>query len=273
MSDKEAVGRRFSEVYLAPKELHKDSPRMRRRIGAAVYRFAGNIREELNAEVGTNLGSPGSRTTDYWPSNFKELDLRDVLDAITVASREIKLSDGNLAGFLYEVERIFDEEHVCYRVDPEGGVHFRVDVEFELSRVAAISALSKQRYNAVRVQFESAHAALDTTPLDGKTAIRCSFFALEGLFRLIFPKAHQLSGGEINKHLKPRTDQFFADERPALYVAQKQLEALKDWVDAAHFYRHEPGTEEPNQPPLALAVMMVSQASSYLRWLTVLDET
>ena len=49
------------------------------------------------------------------------------------------------------------------------------------------------------------------------------------------------------------------------------LASLKDWVDAAHFYRHEPGTEEVAQPPLPLAVYLVSIGASHLRWLAELD--
>jgi hypothetical protein len=43
--------------------------------------------------------------------------------------------------------------------------------------------------------------------------------------------------------------------------------------DAAHFYRHEAGHEEPVQPPLTLAVQMVSHGATFLRWLAEMDAT
>jgi hypothetical protein len=49
------------------------------------------------------------------------------------------------------------------------------------------------------------------------------------------------------------------------------LNGFKDWIDAAHNYRHEAGREGPSQPPLTLTVQMVSVGASFLRWLGDLD--
>src|ERR1700757_1696046 len=57
-----------------------------------------------------------------------------------------------------------------------------------------------------------------------------------------------------------------------LQPARKMLSSLKDWVDAAHFYRHEPGTEDVAQPPLPLALYLVSTGASHLRWLGELGD-
>ena len=46
---------------------------------------------------------------------------------------------------------------------------------------------------------------------------------------------------------------------------------FKEWIDAAHHYRHEPGQQEPVQPPLLLVVQMVSVGASFVRWLAELD--
>ena len=54
-------------------------------------------------------------------------------------------------------------------------------------------------------------------------------------------------------------------------AASKLLSAFKDWINAAHFYRHEPGHQDPAQPPLMLAVQMVSVGASFIRWLAELD--
>lgn len=260
-------GRRFSQIYLIPEELLRDSSRMRRRIGSVVFSYARDVRKLLNDEIGIPLSSFASGTADYWPNAFAKMELRDVLDAITVVARRLV----HMESFIKEIQRIFDEEHVSYTLDELGGVHFRVDAEFERSRISAIGVLGGSRYEGVRDQIERAYRALDGIPPDGKLAVRSAFFSAEGLFRLMFPNAHQLSSSEVAKYLRPLVDQRISDKRPALQVTLKQLEAFKDWIDAAHFYRHESGTEEPAQPPLELAILMVSQAASYLRWLQQFD--
>ncbi|MCD2174285.1 hypothetical protein [Rhizobium sp. C4] len=268
MSKEPEFGQKFSKIYLVPAELLQDSTRMRRRIGAVVFDHAGNVRDLLNREIGTALDAGGSALADYWPSAFTRIELRDVLDAITIIAKRLD----NRVRFLREVERIFDEEQVRYTLDHLGGVHFRVDAEFERSRTSTIGTLVGSRYDGVKDQIDRTFRALDSVPPDGKLAIRSAFFATEGLFRLMFPNAHQLSSSEIAKHLKPIIDQRFSGTRPALQVVLKQLEAFKDWIDGAHFYRHEPGSEEPTQPPLDLAILMVSQATAYIRWLQQFDQ-
>lgn len=87
----------------------------------------------------------------------------------------------------------------------------------------------------------------------------------------MFPSASKLSTGEIQRELKQLVDTIHQGQRPAINVAQKQVAAFTDWVEGAHFYRHEPGSEEPAQPPLDLAILMLSQAAAYLRWLAGID--
>jgi hypothetical protein len=58
----------------------------------------------------------------------------------------------------------------------------------------------------------------------------------------------------------------------ALRAAHKQLASLKDWVDASHNYRHEPGSEGPVQPPIDLAILAISNGTGFLRWLITLDQ-
>ncbi|TPN40041.1 hypothetical protein FKO01_02275 [Mesorhizobium sp. B2-3-3] len=202
---------------------------------------------------------------------MEKVELRDTLDVITLVARYLE-GKSLLAEFISEARRIFSEEQVRYRIDDRGGVHFAVDSEFERMRVSTVAELALPRYQGVKSLFEGAFSALDKTPPDGKSGIRSGFFATESLFRLIFPDAHQLSGAEVQKYLRPLVDRVYSGQKPAIYLAQKQVAALREWIDGAHFYRHEPGTEEPAQPPLDLAVYMISQAGSHLRWLAKLDK-
>lgn len=276
----QAEGQRFSQVYLRRSDLLPDSMRMRNRL-AGIIAQTGDSSEEFNnfgrrieREQGILLGS-----TNYgyqWPPIFQRLEIRDVLDSITTIYSAISHYDDKRRAqkqklFLENCRRIFSEEQVRYRIDDKGGVHFAVDQEFEAVRISTISGLGASRYNGVRALYDEAFAALDRTPPDGKAALRSAFFATESLFRLIFPSAHQLSSSEVQKHLEPLVNRLYANQKPAINLAQKLVASLRDWIDGAHFYRHEPGDEEPAQPPLELAIYMVSEAGGHLRWLAKLD--
>jgi hypothetical protein len=63
----------------------------------------------------------------------------------------------------------------------------------------------------------------------------------------------------------------FTGDGAALGATAKFIGGFKDWVDGAHFYRHEPGQQEIAQPPLALAISFVSVGANYLRWLAEID--
>lgn len=269
--DSPELGKRFSQIYITRPELLPDSVRMRRRVGHKVFgawQESGILLANLlNSELGTNLTLLNAQYEFYWPENFAHLQLRDVLDAITV----VALRHPPKSQFIHDIRRIFSEECVRYAIDDLGGVHLKVDSAFEQNRVAAVASLSSSRYQGVRELLEEGYKSIDAIPPDGKMAMRNVFFAAEGLFRLMFPKAHQLSTSELSKHLKPLLDQHYAGQRPANHAAQKQLAQLSDWVDGAHFYRHEPGTEEPSQPPFEMAVNYVSVGTSWIRWLRSFD--
>ncbi|MGR9503845.1 hypothetical protein [Rhizobium leguminosarum] len=273
-------GIRFSQVYLRRADLLADSTRMRNRIAVAIAE-AGESSEDLR-KFGQRIQSEqgiliGRSSYPYeWPPILKAMDIRDVLDSITTIYNSISGYNGAIQAqrrkaFLDHCRRILSEEQVRYQIDDKGGVHFAVDQEFEAVRISTISGLGASRYNGVRALYDEAFAALDRTPPDGKAALRSAFFATESLFRLIFPSSHQLSSGEIQKHLEPLVNRVYANQKPAINLAQKLVASLKDWIDGAHFYRHEPGDEEPAQPPLELAIYMVSEAGGHLRWLAKLD--
>jgi hypothetical protein len=151
-----------------------------------------------------------------------------------------------------------------------GGVHFYFDEEFARGRAATIAALQAQRYRNVLDAFDGSLTAFSKTPPDGKGAIRQTFAAAEGLFRLMIPNAPRLTAKELDR-LQPFIHKATVGNPTAASAASKLLTSFKDWVDAAHFYRHEAGVEEVSQPPLTLAVHMTSLGASFIRWLAELD--
>ena len=49
------------------------------------------------------------------------------------------------------------------------------------------------------------------------------------------------------------------------------LASFKDWIEACHFYRHEPGKPEIHQPPIELAIHLISVGAAFIRLLIELD--
>jgi hypothetical protein len=212
------------------------------------------------------------------PTFFRDCELQDVLDLVTVVYRFLVglrrtgLFEGNaLTRWLAEVRRIFKEENVHYSVDDLGGVHFAFDEEFARGTAAAISSLQGSRYNNALTAFEDAMVALSKGPPDGKTAIRRTFDAAENLFKMMFQNSPRLTSQDAKK-LVPLLQRAYSTDSVATGAASKLLSAFTDWIDAAHYYRHEAGRPEPIQPPLALTVQMISVGASFIRLLAELDE-
>lgn len=87
----------------------------------------------------------------------------------------------------------------------------------------------------------------------------------------MFPSAPRLTASETEKLLGPHLQRTYSTDPIALGAASKLLASFKDWIDSAHFYRHEPGNEEIAQPPLSLAINVISLGASYIRWLAEFD--
>jgi hypothetical protein len=160
--------------------------------------------------------------------------------------------------------------NVHYDVDDQGGVPFYLDEEFARNRAATIAALQSARYANVLHSFEGGLVDLSQVPPDGKGAIRATFAAVEGLFRLIFPNQPRL-GAKESDVIGPLLQAAHAGDNVAHRASGTVLNSFKEWVDAAHFYRHEQGKEGVAQPPLTLAVYLTSTGASHLRWLAELD--
>ena len=269
------VGKRFTEVYRARGEPTQDSEKLRHRIGVVFAAQGQRFAEWAERELGLDV--PGGMSA--WPSYLKKWNIDDVLNAITVyfeyltdgaGSRE--KASGRCRIAAYEFNKIFEQENVAYRVDGQGGVHFAHDAEFTRNAESTIAGLALPRYANSRDRFESAIKAMGGVHPDGKTAIRDVFAAAEGLFRIILPKAHRLAGDQVQPLEQLIAKRYVAD-RTSLLATNKMLAAFRDWIEACHFYRHEPGTpDQIAQPPLELAIHLVSVGAAFIRLLVEIDE-
>lgn len=87
----------------------------------------------------------------------------------------------------------------------------------------------------------------------------------------MFPEVRRLTAGEISR-LRLPVEQAYSGDRRAQEASKKMLQSLGDWIDAAHHYRHEEGKPDTvAQPPLTLAIYLVSAGASHLRWIAELD--
>ena len=149
------------------------------------------------------------------------------------------------------------------------GVHFYADEEFAQGSASTIAGL--QRYANSLNAFNKSSAALAEAPCNGKDAIRATFTAIEGLFCLMLPDVQRLSSGAVQR-LRPLIERLYGGDRRAQEACEKLLQSFRSWIDAAHEYRHEEGKPDiVAQPPLTLAVHIVSTGAAHLRWLVELD--
>lgn len=193
-------------------------------------------------------------------------ELRDILDTITLLGQYMRrqgmVSEGR---FRTEVQRILGEESASYRIDADFGIHPAVDSAYQANVDAAIRSLALSKFSAARGHIERAdHQLLPAG--NTREAIRAVFDAVENVFRQQFERATHINQATIQNDLRPFVDGLYADpvERR---TAAKIVNSLSDWVEACHFYRHEPGHAEPTPPSHDLAVILVSQGISYARWL------
>jgi hypothetical protein len=267
----------FSQRYLYPQVIQDDTPRLRIQLLALFEREARGVTawktyDWLRRQTGADVPLIGA--TQDWEKFFKRGDLRDVLDSVTAVYAVLK-SDGSheAAGrWLRGVEFAFNAQNVKYRVDTDGSVLLRVDDHFQIDRVAALAGMEGQRYQGVRAEFDGAYHALTAEHPNGKQAIRGVFEACEVVFKLMFPGAQRLAAPQLGQHLSPFVAEHYAADRPAQQAADKLIQGFTDWVASAQFYRHGQGQEEPNQPPLEVAITLLSSGASYLRWLIHLDK-
>jgi hypothetical protein len=270
-------GERFSRVYLHPGDPELDSSRARHRVGALFGESVFNHQaEQLAAYLSRELGVPvpgAGRHSYNWREFIRECRTSDFLDTITVVYRYLFWHVGNeIANWWRDVVReIFAEENLAYEIDDVGGVRPGVDREFQRNLATAVTGLESQRHQNVRDLVESASRYLSSEPPNYKQAWRATLSAVEGLFGLMFPYV-RLSADEVERHLRPVVQRVYEDDATAQRAAQRMVTGLKEWVEASHYYRHQPGAAEPAQPPADVAILAISHGASLLRWLAGLDE-
>lgn len=281
MSGNEAPeGLPFSHLYTKKGKPERDSERARRRLYAFFQQIPDyhhkDIAAVLNRRCGIDVVVGGYMGTFYdFRRLFAEASIYDLLDSITWIIRVIEKPGGDQVTerWMAGVRSVFKEDNLSYRLDDKGGVHFSVDEEFERDRVSTLRAIQAPRYGSVAADFERAHKALDEVNPDLKGAVKSVFEATETLFRLVdgTPTPPRLGKDQLGSNLTPIVEARYAGDAPALDTAKHAVASFQEWVIAAHVYRHGQPVETPHQPPLELAVLLLSQGAGFLRWLAEID--
>ena len=95
--------------------------------------------------------------------------------------------------------------------------------------------------------------------------------AVEGLFGLMFPYV-RLTADEIDRRLVPVVQSAYEGDATAQEAARAMLIGFRDWVEASHIYRHQPGAADVPEPPTDVAILVISYGASLVRWLAGIDE-
>lgn len=285
------IGKRFSLVYLVRREPEKDSKKARFRLAKLAERscpparsgrhgtsfdYDKHAQESIESELGIQFATRSTAGTliRSWEWYFNKVSVTEMLDTITVVAASLQdeyVQNDRPGTFLAEARRILKEENLAYEIDQSGGVHPLVDATFSASMESAISGMENPRYAASAGCLDRIDGYLLQDPQDFIGAIRAVFGACENTFKLMYgvPRLDSKTAGERIGGDQQR----LYKEQPTLQSASaKTLEAFKQWVNAAHFYRHEQGVEESNQPTPEVAILLISQGLSFVRWLTALDQ-
>jgi hypothetical protein len=167
------------------------------------------------------------------------------------------------------VKKILAEENLAYDIDSVGGVHPKVDREFQRNMASAVAGFQSERHRGVRDLLVAVEKNLSAIPPNYKQAWRSTISAVETLFSVMFPFA-ALTGEEIDRRLLPLVERAYAADPLAQKAAQSLVVAFKNWVEASRVYRHQPGIGSSDPPP-DVAVLLISNGASLLRWLVGFD--
>jgi hypothetical protein len=270
-------GERFSVLYVRPGDPAPDSGRARHRVGS-LFREAvfGGHTERLGAYLARHLGLaiPGEgKHPSCWYRFIRECPVADFLDTVTVVHRYLFWHVGDQAANAWRdaVRQIFAQENLAYEIDDAGGVHPRVDGEFQRNMASTIAGLQSERYQPVRALLERAASNLAAEPPNCRQAWRATLSAVEAQFGLMFPYA-RLTIDEIDRRLLPLVQRVYRHNATAQKAARSMVASFREWLEVSHHYRHQPGAAEGAQPPVDLAILSISCGASLLRWLAGLHE-
>lgn len=283
MQDRIYPPRTYAQLYHPPEEHRGDTPKVRRRLSAvfkeAVSICSSEIARRLEKDLGVELANVNS-VTFRWSDYLMRLEWMDFLSVFSVVhdyykekSETVDRIDlrrdyvDSLSVFISDVRRVFGEESVLLTLGDDGIIHPKVDPAFDRQRTTVIRGLQGDEYENARDHLDNLERAMLRDPADGAEAIRRVFLMAENVFKQSYPEQSRLAGWAVKKFIGPKLDQIYEQGSNKHELAKKQLEGFAQWVDGAHYYRHEEGRPAPSQPPEELYILAVSEGFAFVRWL------
>lgn len=278
VGDQPSQGEFFSRNYLRAETPSSDNPRARHRLSAYLAEHFVDKNYEVGKYIEQELGIKclipiASGYYISWEDFIKSLSIVDFLDVITATIRFLPRRTQSRERLTVQYDllefsrRVFLEQNLAYEIDPKGGIHPKIDASFSIASASLIRNLSAAGLVAAREHVVRAERSLLASKLETRAAIRATFDAAENLLKVISPSVTQLNKQSINEKLRPYLVDASSNSRLEHQASEKLLNALIDWTEAAHFFRHASGGAEQDQPTESFTVAFVSQGFSYIRWI------
>ena len=155
------------------------------------------------------------------------------------------------------MRRVFQEENLAYEIDDSGSVRPLIDSAFHTERQSTIKSLNHPRYEISAAKVEEVDRYLLESPSDYIMAIRSVFGARENLFKLTYEKP-KLDAKAARDNLSIDCQSLYSAHPVLLRANAKSLAGFMDWIDSAHFFRYEQGSETSCQPAEEYGIVMIS---------------
>ena len=178
--------------------------------------------------------------------------MEEVLTAITITFMCLQRQGmtSSIETYRTAITRALADEHMGFRMDEDGVIHYAVDEVFEGMRAATLAALNAPVLAVPRGVYETAFQYLDRHPPDTKAAVRGISEAMEVVAKQLNPTVRTLHENLCRNQLR---DQYLAvagGDAVERRVREGMFEGMARWVTAMHEYRHgqvdnlAPSTEE-----------------------------
>ncbi|MES2219279.1 MAG: hypothetical protein V4501_12820 [Pseudomonadota bacterium] len=283
----------FSKFYTVETTQNEDKPKFRARILKYLEDFVRrcfpeNTNRLCRTEMGINLKhipNPRipNRVTYCIEDTFIALEITDILDFISVVYDSVapeipssSLDKDTLEIFIKDINRIFQEESMCYILHDNGRVRYYPDEEFHQAVKCTLAVLNKPKYAD---NLKSFNDVLDDLYKNhGKESPIHEFFKCVETFVLSLINDNKfkiLNDSSVDTLMKKITSN--TDSDPAYAPHDKEAASnirgiFSKWVGMCHKYRHGKADQTNNNVPTELFNQIFSTGISIFRFLLEIDD-
>lgn len=280
----------FSQFYFPETTRHEDKVKFRNRLLLYIEDFVNSgwpkdtydlCRYQLGISIKRDVS--GNHLWIEQTFNKQEIDISQILDFISVVYDSLLphlngsySSQPKLNELIEKINRIFQEESMCYILTDNGRVRFYPDEEFHQLVKCTLSVLNKPKY---KPNLDSFNDVLDELYKNhGKESPIVELFKCLETFVLTIlkdKKYNRLNDNSIDKFIGMAEN----NNQIVNIYSSNDCEALqnfpaifKKWVSASHKYRHGKADQVNNSVPTELFNLIFSQGVSIFRFLLELDD-